>query len=54
MDEITKKITEIFCGPAPQCYCCGKRNPECTWRPAYQMMLCPDCPKNHSKDDKNA
>ena len=45
IDEVERKVTEIFHGPAPKCECCGERDIHCRWRPAYQMILCPSCPK---------
>jgi hypothetical protein len=45
--ELERKIARAFYGECPQCQCCGERNAECTWRPAYQMMLCPECPKRN-------
>jgi hypothetical protein len=43
-DALERKIYEAFYGPFPKCDCCGKRNTRTRWRPAYQMMLCPNCP----------
>ncbi len=42
---VEKAITRAMYGDRPRCECCGERNPECRWRPAYEMMLCPECPK---------
>ena len=44
-EMIDRKITEAFYGTAPRCQVCGKPNEKCRWNPAYQMMLCPECPK---------
>jgi hypothetical protein len=43
-DIITRKITEVFCGPTPRCQCCGQRSAQVVWRQAFQMLLCPQCP----------
>ena len=44
--ELERIITRTFYGDAPRCEVCGERNSECRYRPAYQMMLCPECPKS--------
>jgi hypothetical protein len=43
-DDVDRIVTRIFHGDAPRCECCGERDTQCRWRPAYQMMLCPNCP----------
>lgn len=48
-DAVERAITKAFYGEMPRCECCGERNPKCRWRPAYQMMLCPECPKRFPK-----
>ena len=48
MDEADQKLedrfTWAFYGDEPKCECCGQKDAQCKWRPAYQMMLCPNCP----------
>ena len=44
-NEIEKRITTIFHGITPRCQACGERSESVGWRPAYQMLLCPGCPK---------
>ncbi len=51
-DGVEAAITRAFYGDAPRCECCNERNPKCRWRPAYQMMLCPECPKQFPKPTK--
>lgn len=43
--DIEAIVTKIFHGDYPRCECCGERDSRCRWRPAYQMMMCPRCPK---------
>lgn len=42
--ELEQRIYKAFRGDNPRCDCCRERHPKCRWRPAYQMMLCPNCP----------
>ena len=43
--QIERIAMRFFFGEEPRCQCCGKPNPDCTYRAAYQMVLCPGCPK---------
>lgn len=52
--DLERRLTAAMCGGVPKCQCCGERNPDCTWRGAYQMLLCPECPRTAPTQDAKA